>query len=299
MAFKPPGPRERLRAIGLTPELPETLQRAFEPGEDFQPLPVPQPSDWLAVHPETGQTFADFVRVRWPRPDKTRNIICLQPLGEFTPGHSPSLERLQEYAAAFFMLPVEVLPPRALDDRAFTPRINPLTRNRQILTTDVLAFLKAKRPTEAFCILGITMVDLYPDPAWNFVFGQASLTERVGVFSFARYDPAFYGRPRGENYQQRLLWRSCKVLVHETAHMFGLQHCIFFRCVLNGSNHLRESDARPLHLCPVCLRKLQYSIGFDVVTRYRRLQRVSQQCGFADEARWLARRLRKLEGSED
>jgi archaemetzincin len=35
------------------------------------------------------------------------------------------------------------------------------------------------------------MEDLYPDPAWNFVFGQASLRERVEVFSFARYDPAF------------------------------------------------------------------------------------------------------------
>ena len=87
------------------------------------------------------------------------------------------------------------------------------------------------------------MDDLYPEPSWNFVFGQASLGERVGVYSFARYDPAFYGEKRGEDYEKVLLWRSCKVLVHETAHMFGLRHCIYFKCVLNGSNHLKESDS--------------------------------------------------------
>jgi len=58
------------------------------------------------------------------------------------------------------------------------------------------------------------MEDLYPDPHWNFVFGQASLRDRVGVFSFARYDPAFYGESRGSQCRQLLLWRSAKVLVH-------------------------------------------------------------------------------------
>ena len=73
------------------------------------------------------------------------------------------------------------------------------------------------------------MEDLYPEPTWNFVFGQASLRERVAVFSFARYDPAFYGQKRTADHQTVLLHRSCKVLTHETAHMFGLKHCINHR----------------------------------------------------------------------
>jgi len=96
------------------------------------------------------------------------------------------------------------------------------------------------------------MTDLYPEPSWNFVFGQASLRERVGVYSFARYDSAFYGEARDRDYETLLLRRSCKVLAHETGHMFGLAHCIYFNCLMNGSNHLAESDRRPLHLCPVC-----------------------------------------------
>jgi len=158
----------------------------------------------------------------------------------------------------------------------------------------VLRWLQGHLPEDAFCLLGITMEDLYPNPSWNFVFGEASLRERVGVYSFAHYEPAFYGGAQEGDYQKLLLWRSAKVLTHETAHMFGLAHCIYFKCVMNGSNHLQESDARPLHLCPVCLRKLQWSIGFDVVKHYEHLHQFCQRAGFEDEAAWIARRLKEL-----
>jgi archaemetzincin len=150
---------------------------------------------------------------------------------------------------------VKALSPVSITAGDFASRTNSMTRRRQILTDDVLRWLKGKLPADGFCLLAITMEDLYPEPSWNFVFGQASLNEGVGVYSFARYDPPFYGEPRGKDYQALLLHRSMKVLTHETGHMFGLTHCIYFHCVMNGSNHLRESDRRPLHLCPVCLRK--------------------------------------------
>jgi len=316
MNFKPPTASERLRAIGSTKGLPENLRKALEPGGDFEPIPVPQPGDWLAVHQETGQSFDEFVKSQSNRPDNIRSKIYLQPLGEFgfpqsggpPKGQISLVEKLREYAAAYLAKPVEVLPCLTLSGSTITTRINPHTRNRQILTGDVLVLLKKKLPADAFCVLAITMDDLYPDPSWNFVFGQASLRERVGVYSFARYDPAFYGDKRGKNYEEILLRRSCKVLVHETSHLFGLKHCIYFRCVMNGSNHLQESDSRPLHLCPVCLRKAQYSFcnvqqngtqtRFDVVERYRNLFRFYQSCGFDGEARWVANRLKWILGAQ-
>ena len=57
-----------------------------------------------------------------------------------------------------------------------------------------------------------------------------------------------------------------------------------------------ESDRRPLHLCPVCLRKLQWSIGFDVLERYNALERVNRAAGFIDEADWLSRRIKITQG---
>jgi len=298
MNFKPPTASERLKAIGSTKELSENLRKALEPGGDFEAIPIPKPDDWLAVHRETGQNFAQFVKSMPNRPDKIRKKIYLQPLGEFPEGKIPLAERLREYAGAYFAMEVEVLPGLTLGGENITTRANPFTQNRQILTGDVLAILKRNIPSNAFCVLAVTMEDLYPEPSWNFVFGQASLRERVGVYSFARYDPAFYGQKRGKDYEKILLRRSCKVLAHETGHMFGLKHCIYFKCALNGSNHLKESDSRPMHLCPVCLRKLQYGIGFDVVGRYRNLLQFYRKFGFEEETQWVIKRLRWIMGDK-
>ncbi|KAL1771344.1 archaemetzincin-2 isoform X1 [Sigmodon hispidus] len=139
----------------------------------------------------------------------------------------------------------------------------------------ILAFLKKKKLKDAFCIVGVTMIDLYPRDSWNFVFGQASLIDGVGIFSFARYGKDFYSsqyegkvkKPQQtsssdysifDNYYSPeitsiLLWRSCKTLTHEIGHIFGLRHCQWLACLMQGSNHLEESDRPPLNLCPICL----------------------------------------------
>jgi archaemetzincin len=294
MKFSPPTQGEILQAIGSKEGVSPLFRRALDPGSDFDPIPLPNPGDWLAEHYEEGQTYNDFLRTGKNKPDVLRNTIYLQPLGEFPEDRSPSLKTLKICASASFTLPVKILPPLNIDWVQFTTRINPYTGNRQILTRDVLVFLTGRLPADAYCVLAITMVDLYPDPSWNFVFGQASLRKRVGVFSFARYAPAFYGDKRQKGYRKLLLRRSCNVLIHETAHMFSLRHCIFFSCMMNGSNHLQESDARPMFFCPVCLRKIHHSVGFDVVDRYRRILLFYEKSGFTDETRWLQKRLKRI-----
>jgi archaemetzincin len=299
MAFTPPDEKAIRGAIGDLSGLPAVLQRAFTPDRaSFDPIPKPGPNDWLAVHEEAGQTFDQFKASQPNRPMQNRHVIYLQPLGDFAPERSPSIDKLREFATAFFSLEVKALPPISIDASKFTKRRNPYTNNPQILTSDVLNFLKTRVPADAFCILAVTMEDLYPEPSWNFVFGQASLRERVGVYSFARYDPVFYGEARAPDYATLLLRRSCKMLAHETSHMFGLAHCIFFNCLMNGSNHLAESDRRPLHLCQVCLRKLQWNIGFDVLKRYSTLERINRAAGFSDEADWLARNIKIVRGND-
>jgi archaemetzincin len=297
MAFEPPSPEIRRAAVGDLAGLLPVLRRAFSAdSSQFEPIPKPGPQDWLTVHPEPGQTFYEFKASEPNRPTGSRRIIYLQPLGEFVADRSPPIEKLREFASTFFAMEVKVLPAASIDGSKFTTRHNPNTGNLQILTGEVLTFLKARVPADAFCVLAITMQDLYPEPSWNFVFGQASLRERIGVYSFARYDPVFYGEQRSSGYETLLLRRSSKVLAHETGHMFGLAHCTFFNCLMNGSNHLVESDRRPLHLCPVCLRKLQWSIGFNVLDRYGALERITRANGFMDEAGWLSHRIRTVRG---
>jgi len=295
IAFKPLSQSELRLALGPTQKLPATLQKAFMLSEVFQPLTCPQCGDWLAVHPEPGQTFEDFVHGDWHQPGPRRGKIYLQPVGAFVRGQSPPLERLRELAAAYFALEVELLPVLEVDKQSFTTRINSLTGNRQLLVDDFLALLQNRLPADAFCMLGITNEDLYPEPDWNFVFGMATLRERIGVISLARYDPALYGEPRGQDFHKLLLKRTAKVMIHEIGHMCGLLHCIYFKCIMNGSNHLPEGDQRPPHLCPICLRKLHRAIGFDIRSRYHKLFQIYQQCGFEAEAQWIERRLQSLE----
>ena len=294
MGFTYKKPKEITHAIGSMEGIPGSMKRALIPGKAFEPLPEPKPGEWLAEHHERGQTFDQFVRSEPEKPAGQRNRIFLQPLGAFPKGLSPSVDTLKAYASAFFPIDVEVLSPLMSDGERIRERRNPYTGNRQILATDILTILKKRVPQNAFCALAITMEDLYPDPSWNFVFGQASFRDRVGVFSFARYNPVFYGQEPGKNDQEILLQRSCKVLAHETCHMFQLEHCVYFKCLMNGSNHLHESDAKPLHLCPVCLRKLHFSIGFDVVERYRRLLAFYHDFGFGQEAGWVSERLKTI-----
>ena len=284
MPQKPATEDSRTAAIGPRKGLPAPLARALDPAA-FEPLEAPQPGDWLASHHEKGQTFVEFARSNINRPDAQRHTIYLQPLGAFGPD-APSLDFLQRYAAAFFMLDVRLLPPVALDAK-IRSRTNPYSGQHQLLTGDILDVLRRRIPADAFCIIGITTEDLYPSDRWNFVFGQASLTDRVGVYSFARY---------GGGTRELTLRRSCKVLTHETAHMFGITHCIWYRCIMNGSNHLAETDARPMHLCAADLHKLHWSIRFDVVERYRRLRDLCTEGGFEDEAPWLDAQLARING---
>jgi archaemetzincin len=292
-SFTPPNESARLSAIGSTQSLDRTLQRALQPAGFFAPIPPPGSSDWLANHREDGQTFEQFARGTANRPDQTRSKLYLQPLGVFDPAHSPDLKQVQAFAEHFFQLDVQVLPQVELAGLPIKSRVRD-SGLRQLLSTDVLRWCEGRLPPDAYCLLAVTMEDLYPDERWNFVFGQASLNKRVGVYSFARYVPGFYGDSAGDDDASLILRRSCKVLAHETGHMFGIKHCIYFHCLMNGSNHLGESDQHPLHLCPVCLRKLQSSVGFEVAQRYQVLQEFSQQAGWDDEADWLRRRLAVL-----
>lgn len=40
---------------------------------------------------------------------------------------------------------------------------------------------------------------------------------------------------------------------------------------MNGSNHYEEAVRKVPHLCPVCLRKLQLALQFDLLERYEAL----------------------------
>jgi archaemetzincin len=146
----------------------------------------------------------------------------------------------------------------------------------QLLTSHLLdKVLLSRRTDRDAAVLGITAFDLWPGPGWNFVFGQASLTERVGVWSMARNgDP-----DESATMRDRCAIRTAMTATHETGHMFGIRHCIAYQCGMNGSNHSGERDRQPLEFCPECQAKLWWTCGLDPLARSRALEAVARTHG--------------------
>ncbi|HUQ11730.1 MAG TPA: archaemetzincin [Steroidobacteraceae bacterium] len=257
-----------------------------------RPKIAPGPQDWLAQHKEPGQTFAQF-RQQVPKPAiETWSTLRLVPIGPVTPGQQAVLAAVRDLLPAFFglalaqddVVPLDGIPADA--QRLLLP-----WEERQLLTPYLLndVLMRRRRPTDA-AVLGITAVDLWPGEGWNFVFGQASLKDRVGVWSMARS-----GDPDESAESRRLCTlRTAKTAMHETGHMFGIRHCIAYECGMNGSNHSGERDRQPLEFCPECQAKLWWTLKIDPVKRSRELASVAHKHALTAEAEGFARQAKSL-----
>lgn len=274
-----------------SPDVSRDPPAYYAPGL-FEPMPPPKPGDWMAAHPEPRQSFAAYVRSAPIRPTGRRHTLYVSQVGPMDAEQAGRLAVLREFLGLYYRLPVRAGPAVGLEKVTSRERSILSRHVTQYLTGDILhKVLAPALPRDAVCLQGVTMEDLYPAPSWNYVFGQASLRRRVGIYSLVRFQPEFWGEPRTKATRRLALLRSLKTLVHETGHMFGVHHCQRFQCVMNGSNHLAESDARPVHLCPECLKKFRWALGFDMVKRYEALRAFYAKHGLADEAAWVAKRL--------
>ncbi len=248
------------------------------------PLAKPEPGDWLAEHKEDGQTFAAYLRAKPVRKSAQQRTIYICLLGDFSPEQNKVLETTQKYLEIFYQVPVKVHKKMAvMDVPARARRIHPTWGGEQILSTYVLdEVLKPDRPDDALAYLAFTSSDLFPDPTWNFVFGQASLRERTGVWSIHRNgDPA-----KGEKAYQLCLRRTLHTASHETGHILTIQHCTAFDCNMNGINSQDEGDRKPLTMCPVCLRKVCWNLQVEPVKYLGELETFCRENKLLAEADW-------------
>ena len=244
------------------------------------------PSDWLDNHSEPGQTFGEYSRSRHIRLTEKRNVLYVLPLGEFDDKQMEIVKLSAEFLGHFFMCEVKTLETQDLDvipEKA--RRVHPQWGMRQIHSWHVLhRVLAPQLPDDAVALIALTSSDLYPQESWNFVYGQASLSKRVGVWSIFRN-----GDPETEF--ETVLLRTLKTATHETGHMFSIEHCIAYECNMCGANNRQESDQHPAYLCPECLPKIWWSTHCDPAERFEKLQKFCEANNLPEEADYYRRAL--------
>lgn len=96
------------------------------------------------------------------------------------------------------------------------------------------------------------------------------------------------------------LWlgRVCRTASHELGHCFGIDHCVYYACVMQGTASLAEDLRQPPYLCPVDLEKVIRATKADVRERYEALLAFCQKNEnvhvFAAFGAWLKSRLAQI-----
>ncbi len=236
----------------------------------------PRYGEWLAHFEEPGETFNQYLRAVAPARRAIDGDILVLPLGSFDARLARIVADAVALAELFYgrgvrLLPAQPVPPLTTEQRRGSGP------DEQLFSLPLLDLLKPRVPPGAAALLAMTPMDLTPGPGWNFVFGQASLIDRVGVWSLYRLAEARAPAPM----QFR---RVAQVMLHELGHMFGLWHCTAYTCCMNGSNSLPESDRAPLAFCPECDAKVVWRFGLDPLQRHRRLAAAASIRGLTSDA---------------
>jgi len=240
---------------------------------------APKVGEWLATYSEEYQSFSDYIASNPPAMKFANGKMYVVQLGKFDSSANVIFNRTKDYMSVFFAVDIVVLPPITIEHipDSFTRhgQIGFQVNSRYVLDT----LLPRLLPKDALSLIAFTCTDLYPQDDWNFVFGQASLVNRVGVWSMARLG----NYSVNEKEYRACLLRTMHVAVHETGHMLSIPHCTQYNCCMNGSNSLEESDRQPSWFCWECLAKMCAARGIEPKQHVRSMASFFKQLSFAEE----------------
>ncbi|CAF5020087.1 unnamed protein product [Rotaria sp. Silwood1] len=199
----------------------EDIRRALTVtiGDSFPLISILNKGDWFSIHQESGQTVKRFEQLRKTRGSPRCNIIIIQSFGNFTSPRSPNVIIINEFSYIFFPgRQTEILPSVDFDS-------------------------KIKK-----------LINQYTNQSQYFV-------PRIGICAFARFDPLFshtsietLEKPSTQQESLLILKRAISTYLHDIIHLFGLEHYIYYLCLMNGANCEDEMNGQLIYLCPICLQ---------------------------------------------
>ena len=124
---------------------------------------------------------------------------------------------------------------------------------RQFFLNTVFNRMLSAYPARDGLLLGIIGSDLYKT-SHNFIFSDASETDRVAVVSTFRLKTDFYNEQADDVV---LFNRTLKECVHALGHAFGLKHCYNTRCAMYYSHSIYDTDAKLTYFCDTCDKRVR------------------------------------------
>lgn len=230
------------------------------------------------------QSLQEHLRIANPVDPRRKKIYLL--ILEIPFPDDDTLAAVRRYLNAFFGLEVQL----SYAHWQSMPLATRLGRagfgSVQLSMDDLLTWLKFHVPSDAYCLVAITTLDLFAaGSSCDYIPGRSHYTQRHGAFSLARLgsEVVWEFKPCGLG---KYLRRCLKLSSHEVAHTFGLKHCINQTCRMVGTMSLEHHDATNLVFCHSCEQKLCGLLRWSERTYRRR-------------ASYLAKVLQSLSGTDE
>jgi len=274
---------------------------------------MPPPTLWDSF--QKTQTYDNFKRALPFRPNSTNNTIEFVVVGDQKKlDDCLHIDALLLHLEAFIGFPVHL--------RASPLSLGPKAHPRQ--ATDgkeqfgahyILAELRSTADPRSVCTIGLTTVDLYPPSTYEFVTGITDASQRVAIYSVARYfwqgskkaevtrrDSSMEmdadvaekreAMPTGEWRKELMTQCLIKTLCREVLKLCHMEECHLVECLLNPfpGGPPEAIKKLPLSLCCICLRKLQWLTQADLLDRYAGLPAVLGD-RFMEETVWIWQRM--------
>jgi len=273
VTFQTPKTWEKLEAIDyeLDEESKNTL--TFNMKNDYKDIAYPKRDNWLSKYGnEETQTYKDFLTIM-NKSIKEKNTIFLLNLDNGLNNLENSY--INDGLFKNFILLIQLYYPGVKaqilegNHNLETLQITKRSHDNAYDSVDVLRKISKIKPSNGMLIMGITSYDLF-QKSFDHVYGLANLQTNSGVISFKRFWEHF-SKIKNISVIDSVIKLGGQTLLHEIGHIFGMNHCVYFNCNMNGSNGIEEALSQSFELCPVCLRKMFGMLNFDILNRFENL----------------------------
>jgi predicted Zn-dependent protease len=211
------------------------------------------------------QTFVEFVSMPERREFGTcgNKIVLVNMMTHKAKNQQKIMKRCLVWFSAFFH-PVKV--------SLFRKDMPQVEQDCAVDYLSLLEQLETVQNKDVMALIGITDLDICDVDAVedDVLYGRAT-GDGSGVISLRHFNAC----------ANRVFLSTA---VHECLHVFGLDHCDYFECVMNPNCDAEKPDSVHLLLCPICLSKLKNCLNFDTVQRYSKMMDSCKELSFDQDA---------------